>query len=441
MDMHLLVRGPEGPLDGEIDVPNSKYHAHRALILGSLADGVTRVHGLTDARHVEYTVGLLRGLGVRVVREGDTFVVHGLGGSYQPRRASVSAGSSGTTLYFMIGLASLAESAVRVTGQKYFQRRPVGPLLAALRQMGVTLEAQDDCPPIDIEPIRPRGGHVRISGTLSQWISGLLLLAPFATGHTTIEVEGELNERTYLELTVAMMSQFGLHVDVSPDWRRFEIDPGQAAQPTEITLPPDIGSAAFAVAAAGLHPSDVLLRGIRSLEGGPADHPEFHYLDIARSMGVPMQAEAEALHIKHDGTDLQPLDVDCREIPDMLPILSVMSVFASGESVLRNIAHTRLKESDRAGAMLQLNSMGADLRIEGEDLRIRGGSTLTGATLSSYNDHRVLMSLAVASSRAHGSSRLTYPRAYEISYPSFLDDMNTMGLPMAVAEGNAQASL
>ncbi|HYZ51911.1 MAG TPA: 3-phosphoshikimate 1-carboxyvinyltransferase [Streptosporangiaceae bacterium] len=437
--MHLLVKGIQHRVTGEVHVPNSKYHAHRALILASLADGVSRVHGLSDARHVQYTVQLLRGLGVEVMREGNVFVVRGLGGRYKPRRAAVSAGSSGTTLYFMIGLASLSDRAVSVTGQKYFRRRPVGPLLRALEQMGVRLESADDCPPIHVQGRRPTGGHVTIAGTLSQWISGLILLAPFATGHTTIEVEGELNERTYLELTVAMMRDFGLKVTVSEDWRRFDIEPGQQAHAVELTLPPDIGSAAFGIAASALHPSDVLLRGITTLDGGPADHPEFDFLHIARSMGVPMELDEEAggLRIQQDTPQLKAIDIDCRDTPDMLPILSTLGTFAYGESVFRNIAHTRLKESDRAAAMLQLNAMGGDLELSADTLRVRGVGSLAGTRLSSFNDHRVLMSLAVASSRAQGHSTLTYPNAYRISYPMFLDAMNALGLPMSVEEGPA----
>ncbi|GHJ37093.1 3-phosphoshikimate 1-carboxyvinyltransferase [Streptomyces sp. TS71-3] len=440
--MHLLVPGTRHRLSGEVLVPNSKYHAHRALILASLAGGVSRVHGLSDARHVEYTVQVLRGLGVGIAREGHTFVVDGLGGRYRPRRGSVSAGSSGTTLYFMIGLAALSERPVVVSGQKYFKRRPVGPLLRALEQMGVRLESADDCPPVRVAAHRPTGGKVAIPGTLSQWISGLLLLAPFAAGPTTVEVEGELNERTYLELTVAMMRRFGLEVAVSPDWRRFDVEGGQQARPAELTLPPDIGSAAFAVAAAALHPCDVLLRGITSLAGGPADHPEFHFLDIARDMGVPMEPDPDAggLRIVQDAPALRAVDVDCRDVPDMLPVLSALGAFAEGESVFRNIAHTRLKESDRAGAMLQLRAMGGSLEMTGEQLRVRGVETLTGARLSSYNDHRVLMALAVAASRARGHSTLTYPGAYRISYPTFLETMNTLGLPMSVQAGRGPLS-
>nr|AHH25585.1 AMP-dependent synthetase and ligase [Streptomyces sp. XZQH13] len=391
---------------------------------------------------------LLRDLGVRITRDGDTFVVHGLGGQYRPRRETVSAGSSGTTLYFMIGLASLSDRAVSVSGQKYFRRRPVGPLLRALEEMGVELESADDCPPVLIQGRRPTGGHVRIAGTLSQWISGLILLAPFATRHTTIEVEGELNERPYLELTVAMMRQFGLEVTVSEDWRRFDIAPGQQARTVEMTLPPDIGSAAFGIAAAALHPSDVLLRGITTLEGGPADHPEFHFLDVARSMGVPMEIDEAAggLRIRQDAPRLTGVDVDCRDIPDMLPILSTLATFARGESVFRNIAHTRLKESDRAAAMLQLNRMGGRLELSENELRVHGVDHLRGAKLSSFNDHRILMSLAVASSRAQGQgqgqgqSTLTYPNAYRISYPQFLDDMNTLNVPMTVEDGSAETA-
>ncbi|MGW7047813.1 3-phosphoshikimate 1-carboxyvinyltransferase [Streptomyces avermitilis] len=436
--MRLLVSGTRERVTGEIQVPNSKYHAHRALILASLADGVSRVHGLSDARHVQYTVRMLRDLGVRIGTEGDTFVVHGLGGRYRPQDDVVSAGSSGTTLYFMIGLASLADRPVTVTGQKYFQRRPVGPLLDGLRQMGVHLESANGCPPVRVQHGRPSGGHVRIAGTLSQWISGLLLLAPFATGPTTVEVEGELNERGYLELTVAMMRQFGLDVGVSDDWRRFEVQPNQQATPAELTLPPDIGSAAFGIAAAALHPSDVLLRGMTTLKGGPADHPEFHFLDVARAMGVPMELDEEAggVRIRQDAPELRGTTLDCRAVPDMLPILATLATFAEGESVFQNVAHTRLKESDRAAAMLQLNAMGGDLELTGDALRVRGVRRLDGGRLSSYNDHRVLMALAIASSRARGHSTLTYPNAYRISYPSFLDDMNSLSLPMSVVRGD-----
>ncbi|MFD9371646.1 3-phosphoshikimate 1-carboxyvinyltransferase [Streptomyces sp. NPDC060020] len=435
--MHLMVRPTRKPLRGELLVPTSKYHVHRALILASLAEGTSRIKGVSDARHVQYTVRMLRDLGTRISVEGDTYVVRG--GRYRPRRQTVSAGSSGTTLYLMLGLASLAESPITVTGQKYFRRRPVGPLLDALRQLGVELDSADGCPPVHLTPGRPTGGRVVIPGTLSQWISGLLLLAPFASGPTVVEVSGELNERPYVELTVAMMRRFGLQVTVSDDWRRFDIAPGQSARPTDLTLPPDLGSAAFGIAAAAIHPSDVLLRGITRLDGDSADHPEIGFLDVVRRMGVPMAVEGEAdgVRIRHDGIRLRGTTVDCREVPDMLPVLCTLAGLAEGETVFEHIGHVRLKESDRVAAMLQLNAMGADLTVEGDRLRVRGVPAFTGARVSSYNDHRILMSLALAGTKAHGVTTLTYPKAYQISYPGFLEDLTGLGLRLSVEPGPA----
>lgn len=429
--MLLMLNENRKPLQGEILVPRSKYHAHRALILASLAEGTSRITGLSDARHVQYTISLLRGLGVRMERSNDTLLVHG--GRYHPVRDRVSAGSSGTTLYFMLGLAALADGPVTVTGQKYFQRRPIGPLVEALREMGVDLTPTAGCPPVHVRPCVPSGGRVRIDGTLSQWISALILLAPFASSRTVIEVTGEPNETSYIQLTIAMMRRFGLRVGVQDDWRRFTIEPRQEAVPQDITLPPDIGSAAFAVAAAALHPADVLLRGMDRLDGRADDHPEIRFLDTAREMGVPMSPDpAGGVRIRHDGITLRGTKVDCRDMPDMLPVLSTMAGLAQGESVFENIAHVRLKESDRVAAMLQLNKMGANLQVEGDVMRVAGVPGLRGRRLSSFNDHRVLMSLALAGTRATGETALTYPHAYRISYPTFFDDLTGIGLPMSI---------
>jgi cyclohexanecarboxylate-CoA ligase len=435
--MNLLVKGTSGPLAGEVEVPNSKYHAHRALILASLAPGTSRIHGLSDARHVQYTTDVLRALGTKIDAENRTLIVRG--GPYRVKRKVVSVGSSGSTLYFMIGLASLADAPITLTAQKYFRRRPVGPLLEALAEMGVRFESAQGCPPISIEPGRPRGGTIVIPGTLSQWISGLLLLAPFARERTIIDVDGELNERPYIALTVEMMREFGLNARVSPDWRRFEIEPGQQAHPANVELPPDIGSAAFGLAVTALHPSDVLFRGLQKLPGELPDHPEGAFMDIVREMGLPMtyDGDAGAVRVKHDGVELRGVRVDCRDIPDMLPILATLGTFAAGETILENIGHVRLKESDRVAAMLQLNRMGGRLDLQDERLVVHGVSRLSGARLSSFNDHRILMSLAVAASRAAGRSSLTYPHAYRISYPRFLEAMRAIGVPMSVSDAPA----
>ncbi|MPV48759.1 3-phosphoshikimate 1-carboxyvinyltransferase [Pseudactinotalea sp. HY160] len=430
--MRLSVVGSTARVHGAVDVPNSKYHAHRALILASLAPGTSRISGMSDARHVRYTVSLLRSLGIRIDHEDDAFVVHGR--RYHARHETISAGSSGSTLYFMVGLAALADAPLTVTAQKYFRRRPIGPLLQALRDLGLDVSSATDCPPIRVGAGRPRGGRVHIDGMLSQWISALLLVAPFASEPTEIVVDGPLNERTYIDLTIRMMARFGLTVTAAADGRRYRIEPGQSARPTNLRLPPDIGSAAFGLAVAALRPSDVLLRGLTRAGSDGVDHPEAGFLDVLGEMGVPMSVDREAggLRIQHDGVRLRPVDIDCRAMPDMLPILATLTCRADGDSVLRNVEHVRLKESDRVVSMLQLNEMGGLLRLDGGDLHVRGVDSLRSAHLSSFNDHRVLMSLSVAAAAAEGRSTLTFPTAYRISYPQFLEAMQTLHVDMEV---------
>lgn len=430
--MRLSVVGSAARVHGAVDVPNSKYHAHRALILASLAPGTSHISGLSDARHVQYTVSLLRSLGTHIEIDGDTFIVHG--GPYHSRSGTITAGSSGTTLYFMAGLAALADGDLELTAQKYFLRRPIGPLLRSLRQMGAEVASPTDCPPLRVTSGRPAGGEVHIDGTLSQWVSALLLLAPFAREHTTVVVDGPLNERGYIDLTIRMMNQFGLRVSASEDGQRYDVEPDQAAQPVDIRLPPDVGSAAFGLALAALRPSDVLLRGLVHTTSAGVDHPEAQVLDVLHRMGLPMSVDEQAggVRIQHDGIGLRPADIDSRDLPDMLPILSVLAARADGESVFRHVEHVRLKESDRVVSMLQLNRMGARLELAGDQLRVDGVCGLSSAHLSSFNDHRVQMSLAVAAAAADGRSTLTYPNAYRISYPRFLESMQELGAEMEI---------
>jgi 3-phosphoshikimate 1-carboxyvinyltransferase len=351
----------------------------------------------------------------------------------QPVADEVSVGSSGTTLYFLLGLAALSDRPVRIVGQRYFKRRPIGPLLRALTELGVRLEADGDCLPVTVYPGIPRGGRVRIDGTLSQWISGLLMLAPFALEPTTIEVAGEVNERPYIELTIDMLREFGLQVSVREDWRRFDVEPGQQPRATDVVLPPDLGSVVFPLAACALHPSRARFRSPTSIVG----HPEAAVLENLRSAGVPLRIDYERglISIDHDGEPPRGGQLDCRHLPDMVPVLSVLASRARGSSVLGNVAHVRLKESDRVASMLQLRRMGARVDFDGQDMRFEGVSDLHGATLSSFNDHRVLMALAVAGASADGVTELSFPHAYRISYPEFLEHMNALGVPAAVSNG------
>ncbi|MBO0768948.1 MAG: hypothetical protein J2O48_09725, partial [Solirubrobacterales bacterium] len=222
------------------------------------------------------------------------------------------------------------------------------------------------------------------------------------------------------------------------DWRHFEIEPDQTPIATDFTLPPDIGSVAFGLAAAALHPSNVTFLSPTPVQG----HPEIRVLEELRGVGVPIHIPDDGLSIsiEHDGTPPVAGRLDCREIPDMVPVLSTLASRARGRTVLSHVSHVRLKESDRVQSMLQLRKMGAEVEFDGNDLEFHGVERLHGAELSSYNDHRVLMALAVAGSTvSQGMTELSYPHAYKISYPEFVSHMRELGVPLAVSNGVPEA--
>lgn len=429
--MRLIVKQATDGIQGRILVPRSKYHVQRALMLASLARGISRIIGLSDPRQAREMISALRALGTRIEPDGHDLVV--LGGPYCPDKPEVSVGGSDATLFTLTGLACLSESPITFVGRRAFQRRPLRPLLNALADLGVRISAPTGCPPITVHPGRPTGGEARIPGMLTGWISGLLMLAPFATGPTVINVEGEFNERARVELTVRMMREFGLVVGVSTNGRLFTVEPNQRAVPATVVMPPDVGAAAFGLAAAALHPADVMLQGLAA----EVDHPESDLLSIVAGMGVPMTTEpgADGVRVRHDGVRLDATRVDCRDLPGALPVLSVLGALAKGTTRFDNVAHVRAKEPDRITAMSQLNRMGARLELDGDRLSCTGVNQLTGADLSSCNDPRVLMALALAGTVAQGETRLTFPNAYRAAYPGFLDDMREIGLAMSLARG------
>ena len=359
--MRLLVARPKAPLHGEIVIPPSKYHAHRALMLAALAPGHSTISARTTARHVNFSVSALRALGADIHSAGTAWEVNGAEG-FSPRTDEISVGSSGTTLYFLVGLAALADRPIRIVGQRYFRRRPLGPLRRALQRLGVKIEYEGQSLPVTVFPGRPRGGSIRIDGTLSQWVSGLLLVAPFAREATTIEITGELNERPFLELTLEMMRQFGLRVVVREDWRQFWIEP-------ERTWHTSSGR------------SQVTFRSPVPIHG----HPERSVLDELCGVGVPMRFSDDGMTISidHDGTPPVAGRLDCRDLPDMVPILSTLASRARGRTVLSHVSHVRLKESDRVASMLQLRKMGARVEFDGNDMEFEGVDRLHGAEPSS----------------------------------------------------------
>lgn len=422
--MKLTVFPIVGEIRGRVRIPVSKYHLHRALIFGSLADGTTTIGGRSDCGHIRDTLRALRDFGIRVEALPDGYRV--TGGAYRPRTGSIRVGSSGSTLQFLLGIGCRSQSGpVVFDGHHLLRQRPIGPLLDGLAQAGVRWRSRDHCLPVKVFPGEPAGGRVRVPGVLSQWISGLLMVAPLARRTTVIEVVPPFNERNYVSLTLAMMRKFGIRFRGTARSGRWTVPPRQRFRACRLEIAADFSSAAFLLGLAALHPADLTLTGV----GPTGNHPEGRILDILGRMGVPLRLDARrgTLRVRHGLPALRPVAADMRTIPDFIPMLSVLAAAAPGRSILRNVAHGRLKESDRVKAMLQLRRMGARMEERENELIIDGGLPLSGASLSSFNDHRVEMALAVAGTVAAGETEITYPNAFRISYPEFLDHLRALG--------------
>lgn len=430
----LTVLQTNTDVSGSVQIPPSKYHLHRALILGSLAKGETVIHGRSHAKHIRDTLNSLHDLGASVEHTDTGYVVRG--GSYVPKSGRVRVGSSGSTVQFLLGLGTLSTAGpVTYDGISALRRRPIGPLLGALNSLGIQTQSAADKLPVTVYPGRPRGGQVALQGVLSQWISGLLMVAPFASEQTTIRILDPFNERTYVHLTASFMRQFGVDVRSDASEREWTVPTGQVYRPATVALDADLSSAAFPLIYAALHNGTAKLTGIR----GAGDHPEGRLLNILEEMGVPMTVDPVSEQITVTNTGVRPrgIDIDMKDIPDLIPALTALASLARGRTVLRNIGPGRLKESNRVKAMLQLNKMGARVEEVGDTLVIDGVEALHGADISSFNDHRVLMAFAIAGSVARGETSLTFPRAYEISYPEFLTQMQSLGLRASIQQKSA----
>lgn len=426
MSESMRIQPITGEIAGSIRVPASKYHLHRALIFGSLAEGTSNIVGRTDGEHIGDTLRSLEDFGIHVEVSESGYRVHG--GQYVPRNGLIRVGSSGSTLQFLLGLGCRTTGvAPTYDGHETLRKRPVGPLLDALRQIGIRWESQDKRLPITVYGGLPTGGVLNIPGLLSQWISGLLIVSPFARNETVINIEDPFYERNYLYLTERMLRMFGVEVLRENNDRRWIVPPGQVYRPANVELEPDLSSAAFPLVLAAVHRSSIRLEGL----SGVGSHPEGRILEILEECGVPLRVDLETscVIIENDGVRPKGIEIDIKDVPDLLPVLSVLGSVCDGTMVLKNIESNYLKESDRVSAMLQLRKMGADIEKVENRLIIRGVKRLHGAVIDAQEDHRVQMAFAIAGSVADGETIITPADAFRISYPEFVDDMRSLGFP------------
>jgi 3-phosphoshikimate 1-carboxyvinyltransferase len=405
---------PLGHCDGVVTIPGSKSYTHRALILSSLADGESVLIHALRCEDTEHTVQALIKFGVEVFWESDRVRVQGKGGKFKATDDRIDVGNSGASMRFLTALAALKNGVTLLDGSERMRKRPIGELLNGLGELGVKAYSKkgDDCPPVIVESQGLKGGTVRIKGEeSSQFLSSLLMVAPYALKDVSIEVIGPLASKPYVDITQDVMSAFGVEIK-SQRFRSFFVKAGQRYLPQKYRIEGDVSSASYFFSAAAVCRGRVKVKNLNpvTLQG------DIGFLKILERMGCSVTRGKDWIEVL--GREIHGIEMDMNEMPDLVPTLAVIAAFAQGKTVIQNIGHLRFKESDRIHSLaLELSKMGIRVK-EGENgLEIEGGKP-HGAEIETYDDHRLAMSFAIGGLAIPGV-KIKGERCVDKSFPGF----------------------
>ncbi len=419
----LEIQPLEHPINTTVTPPGSKSYTNRALPIAALANGSSLLTGALFSDDTHYMTNALLELGFEVSsdEEKNTFSLQGTNGRIPTDAAKVFIGNSGTTARFLTPLMALGHGIFELDGVPAMQKRPIQPLLDALNTLGARAESihNTGCPPIRIVANGLRGGTVRMRGDLtSQVFSALLMSAPYFEQGITLEVEGELVSKPYLEVTAQTMNAFGVELEIE-NFERFIVKPG-AYTATNYAVEPDASAASYFFAAAAITNGRVIVPGLgrSSLQG------DLNFVRVLEQMGCTVnQTETQTEVI---GTsELRGVEIDMSQISDTAQTLAAVAPFASSPTRMTGIGFIRRKETDRVGAVVrELQRLGINA-IEEDDGMIIHPGTPKPARIETYDDHRMAMSFAVLGLRASGITILE-PGCVTKTFPKFFEVLKTL---------------
>jgi len=414
---------PSGPLRAKIRPPGSKSITNRALVCAALARGESLLSGALESDDTGVMIEGLRQLGLEVDhdRGARTIRVTGCDGRPPAASADLMLGNSGTTVRFLTALVALGRGVYRLDGTPRMRERPVQDLLDALRQLGVDAvsEAGTACPPVIVHAAGLPGGRAEVAGNISsQFLSALLLASPCAASDVVLAVRGELVSKPYVTMTLAVMRAFG--AKISSDDFPLRVPAMQSYHGRTYAIEPDASAASYFFAAAAIAGGNVTVEGLsrNSLQGDVA------FCNCLRQMGCEVLDGDNQITVK--GKPMRGIDVDMNAISDTMQTLSAIALFAEGPTTIRNVGHVRHKETDRIAALAtELRKFGAEIDERADGLRITP-KPLHGATIDTYDDHRMAMSMALVGLAVPGVV-IRDPRCTSKTYPDFFNDLANLG--------------
>lgn len=420
--MKLVVEGSN--LKGSVKIPGSKSHTIRAVAIASLAKGKSIIQSPLFSSDTLSAVKAYRCLGVNISfdEDKDNWIVEGLGGDWKIPDDVIDVGNSGTTMCIALGSAALIrEGTIVLTGDHQIRRRPLGPLIKALNELGANVIStrNNNLPPVVVQG-RINGGKASVEAISSQYLTSILINAPLADNDTILNVP-LLYEKPYVEMTLAWLKEHGISVNYDTEFKKIKISGKQKYKTVNKQIPGDFSSATFFLCAGALPNNDVLCLGL-DVNDTQGDKLVLEYL---KQMGANIDIKDNGIHVS--AQQLKGAEIDLNATPDALPMMAVLSCFASNKTRLYNVPQARLKETDRISVMKEeLSKLGAKIIELPDGLEIEE-SRMHSGYVNGHGDHRVVMALAIAGTMLDGTTIIDGYEAVNVTFPTFLESLKSIG--------------
>lgn len=416
--MYLKVL--QSDVSGKIIIPGSKSHTIRALFFAALADGKSEIKNPLISSDSNSAVNLCESFGASYIFQDNSFKVGGVGNNPKVPENIIDVGNSGTSLRLGMMTAALVQGYTVFTGDYQIRNRQIGPLVQAINNLGgeaFTTRGNSSAPVV--VKGRARGGFTKLDAVTSQYLSSILINAPLFEKDTHVEVT-RLNEIPYVDITLWWLDKFGIKYKHN-NMKEFYIPGQQKYSPFECTIPGDFSSATFFMVLSAISGQEIVLTNLDMSD----PQGDKLVLSILEDMGAKVSYNENSITIK--GHKLFGRIIDMNSIPDALPAMAVAACFAQGETRLINVPQARLKETDRISVMREeLSKMGADIEELPDGLIIRE-SKLKGCNVNGHDDHRIVMSLAIAGLNCSGETIIDTAEAMNVTFPSFVECIRSCG--------------
>lgn len=410
-------------INGEVTIPCSKSFAHRALICAALSKGISKIENIQMSDDIRATINALEALGAKFEIDKDeitvdgSFLVNPINTPHN-KQTTIDCNESGSTLRFIIPIACALGLSTSFTGKGRLPERPIGIYNDCLPQKGITMSTVDGLP-LEVSG-KLRGGRYVIPGNISsQFISGLLMALPLLQADSVIEVTGGIQSKGYIDITVSVLKHFG--VEITEDKNCYYIKGGQSFKPCNYFCEGDWSQAAFFLAM-GVTAGKVKLNGLNltSIQG------DMEIVNIIKKMGGDLKLENGSITAYK--SKLNPIDINAEQIPDIVPVLSVLCALSGGKCCISGVQRLRLKESDRLKTTSDiLTALGIGTEVDTDKLIIHGKESFQSGTIDGASDHRIVMSGTVAALSANEDVTVTCSDCIQKSYPAFFEDFTKVG--------------